>query len=85
MSFILFLVFGLVVGLIARLIVPGKEPGGWGVSMFVGILGSFVGAMIGRVFFAYREGEPAGFILSLLGAILLLLGYHAFTRRRTLA
>lgn len=85
MDFILFLLFGLVVGALARLIVPGKEPGGWVVSMVIGVLGSFLGGFIGRLVFLYRDGEPAGFVMSLLGAIVLVLGYQAIVRRRTIA
>jgi uncharacterized membrane protein YeaQ/YmgE (transglycosylase-associated protein family) len=81
MSIILFLVFGLVVGALARLIVPGREPGGWGISMLLGIAGSFLGGFLGRLAGLYREGEPAGFIMSLIGAIVLVAGYHALSRR----
>jgi len=81
MSIILFLVFGLVVGALARLIVPGREPGGWGISMLLGIAGSFLGGFLGRVVGLYREGEPAGFIMSLIGAIVLVAGYHVLARR----
>jgi len=81
MSIILFLVFGLVVGAIARLIVPGREPGGWGVSMLLGVVGSFLGGFLGRVFGLYREGESAGFIMSLVGALIVVAGYHAITTR----
>jgi uncharacterized membrane protein YeaQ/YmgE (transglycosylase-associated protein family) len=81
MSIILFLVFGLVVGALARLIVPGREPGGWGISMLLGIAGAFLGGFLGRLAGLYREGEPAGFIMSLIGAIILVAGYHALTRR----
>ncbi|WP_437288648.1 MULTISPECIES: GlsB/YeaQ/YmgE family stress response membrane protein [unclassified Sorangium] len=83
MSFVLFLLFGLVVGALARLIVPGREPGGWVVSMIIGVVGSFVGGLLGRMLFMYREGEPAGFFMSLIGAILLTAGYQAITRRRS--
>lgn len=83
MSIVLFLVFGLAVGALARLIVPGREPGGWLVSMLIGVVGSFVGGLLGRMLSIYREGEPAGFIMSLLGAILLVAGYHALARRQT--
>jgi len=82
MHFVLFLVFGLVVGALARLIVPGKEPGGWIVSMALGVAGAFAGGLLGRALGFYREGEPAGFIMSLLGAIVLVVGYQAITRRR---
>jgi len=84
MQIILFLVFGLVVGALARVIVPGKEPGGWIVSMVLGVVGSFVGGFLGRALNIYHEGEPAGFVMSLLGAILLVAGYH-FVARRALA
>jgi uncharacterized membrane protein YeaQ/YmgE (transglycosylase-associated protein family) len=83
MSFILFLLFGLIVGALARLIVPGREPGGWVVSMVIGVVGSFLGGLIGRALSIYREGEPAGFFMSLLGAIVLVAGYHAISRRST--
>jgi uncharacterized membrane protein YeaQ/YmgE (transglycosylase-associated protein family) len=85
MQTILFLVFGLVVGALARVIVPGKEPGGWIVSMLLGIVGSFLGGFLGRALSIYREGEPAGFVMSLLGAIILVAGYHFVARRRALA
>ena len=82
MSLILFLIFGLVVGAVARFIVPGRESGGWLVSLVLGVVGSFAGALLGRTLGFYREGEPAGFIMSVLGSILLVIAYHAFTRRR---
>jgi uncharacterized membrane protein YeaQ/YmgE (transglycosylase-associated protein family) len=82
MHFVLFLLFGLIVGAIARVIVPGREPGGWFVSMAIGVAGSFAGGMLGRVLGLYREGESAGFMMSLLGAIVLLVAYHAVIGRR---
>jgi len=82
MSVILFLIFGLIVGALARLIVPGREPGGWVISMILGVLGSFLGGFLGRALGWYREGEPAGFVVSLLGAVILVVVYHAITRRR---
>ena len=85
MQLILFLLFGLIVGAIARWMVPGREPGGWLMSMFIGVVGSFLGGFIGRVFSFYRDGEPAGFLMSLLGAVLLLVGYHALVGRRVVA
>jgi uncharacterized membrane protein YeaQ/YmgE (transglycosylase-associated protein family) len=82
MHFLLFLLFGLVVGALARLIVPGREPGGWIVSMAIGVAGAFAGGLLGRALGMYREGEPAGFIMSLLGAVVLVIGYQAISRRR---
>jgi uncharacterized membrane protein YeaQ/YmgE (transglycosylase-associated protein family) len=78
-----FLIFGLVVGALARFIVPGKESGGWLVSLLLGVAGSFAGAFLGRAMGFYREGEPAGFVMSVLGSILLVIVYHAFARRRS--
>jgi uncharacterized membrane protein YeaQ/YmgE (transglycosylase-associated protein family) len=84
MSLILFLIFGLVVGALARLIVPGREPGGWVISMLIGVVGSFIGGFLGRALGLYSDGQPAGFLMSLLGAVLLVVGYHAIARRRAL-
>ena len=85
MQIILFLVFGLIVGAIARFVVPGREPGGWVVSMVLGVVGSFLGGFVGRALNVYRDGEPAGFVMSLLGAIVLVVAYQAIARRRSLA
>ena len=81
MDFLYFLLFGLVIGAIARLLVPGRESGGWLTSIVIGVLGSFVGGFIGRGFGWYVSGQPAGFVLSLLCAVVLLIGYHAVARR----
>lgn len=85
MSIILFLVFGLIVGALARFLVPGRESGGWVVSMVLGVVGSFLGTFIGRALLIYREGEPAGFVMSLFGAILVVMAYHAIARRSSVA
>ena len=82
MHILMFLLFGLVVGVIARWIVPGREPGGWVVSMLLGIGGAFLGGFFGRVIGLYREGQPAGFIMSLVGAVVLVAVYHSVTARR---
>ena len=85
MSIILFLLFGLIVGAIARFVVPGSERGGWVVSMVLGVAGSLLGALLGRVLGIYSEGETTGgFFMSLLGAVILVAGYHALARRRAL-
>jgi uncharacterized membrane protein YeaQ/YmgE (transglycosylase-associated protein family) len=85
MSVILFLIFGLIVGAIARLIVPGREPGGWLTSLVIGVAGAFLGGFLGRVFGLYtREVTTGGFVMSLVGAIVLVAIYHAVARRRTL-
>lgn len=80
MNLIIFLVFGLIVGTLARLIVSGREPGGWVVSIAIGIAGSFAGGFIGRALGFYSFGEPTGFVFSLIGAIAVVLVYHAIAR-----
>lgn len=84
MSVILFLVMGLVVGALARLIVPGKERGGWVVSMLLGVAGALLGGLVGRALGFYREGESAGFLMSLIGAVVVVFAYSAFSRRRAM-
>jgi len=75
-------VIGIVVGALAKLIVPGKDPGGILVTMIIGIAGSFLGTFLGRMIGHYQEGQSAGFIMSLIGAIILLAIYHFFRRRQ---
>lgn len=83
MSIILFLLFGLIVGAIARFIVPGSERGGWAISMILGVAGSLLGALVGRAIGVYDETQTTGgFFMSLLGAVVLVAGYHAIARRR---
>jgi uncharacterized membrane protein YeaQ/YmgE (transglycosylase-associated protein family) len=85
MSVILFLIFGLIVGALARLVVPGREPGGWLTSLVIGVAGAFLGGFLGRVFGLYtREVTTGGFVMSLIGAVILVAIYHAVARRRTL-
>jgi uncharacterized membrane protein YeaQ/YmgE (transglycosylase-associated protein family) len=73
---------GLVVGAIAKLIIPGKEPGGIWITMLLGIAGAFVGTWLGRLIGHYQPGESAGFIMSLIGALILLGIYHFFKKRQ---
>ena len=84
MHLILFLIFGLIVGAIARFLVPGKEACGWVLSMILGVAGSFAGTFLGRMLGLYRDGAPAGFLMSILGAIALLVIYHAIAGRRSM-
>ena len=72
---------GLVVGALAKLIMPGKDPGGFIVTTLLGIAGAVVATWLGRAIGWYREGQSAGFIMSLVGAVLLLAIYHAVIRR----
>lgn len=75
------LIIGLVVGAIAKLIMPGKDPGGFIITILLGIAGAFIAGFAGRSLGWYAEGEPAGFIASVVGAILLLLIYRMIKGR----
>ncbi len=75
------LLIGLVIGAVAKFLLPGKDPGGIIVTMLIGIAGSFVATYIGRVLGWYQEGQSAGFIMSVLGAIVLLALYHLIRRK----
>lgn len=77
MGIIVTLIVGLIVGAIAKLLMPGKDPGGWFVTMLLGIAGSFVGNFIAG---ALGIGTPVGWIGSILGAMLLLLVYRLVRR-----
>ncbi len=70
------IIFGLVVGALAKFVMPGKDPGGWIVTTLLGIVGAVVGGFVGRMLGLYQEGEPAGFVGALLGAILVLWIYR---------
>ena len=79
-SIIWVLVIGLVVGAIAKLLMPGKDPGGCIITILLGIAGAFVGTWIGRMFAG--ESYIAGWIMSIVGAMLLLLIYRFAFRRK---
>jgi uncharacterized membrane protein YeaQ/YmgE (transglycosylase-associated protein family) len=78
MHFIMFLVFGLIIGALARLIVPGREPGGWAISLVIGVVGAYLGGFIGRAVGAYPSYQSTGgWVASLIGAIVVAFIYHA--------
>lgn len=77
------LVIGLVVGAIAKFLMPGRDPGGCFITILLGIAGAFVAGFLGRVIGWYEPGQPAGFIASVIGAMLLLLIYRLIRGRRT--
>lgn len=79
------ILFGLIVGAIAKLLMPGRDPGGIIVTILLGIAGALLGGFIGQALGFYEAGEGAGFIMALLGAIVLLALYRMMIgRRRTL-
>lgn len=74
------ILIGFVAGLIAKAITPGKGPSGFLMTSVLGIAGSIGATYLGRALGLYPEGHAAGFIASVIGAILLLVGYHLVTR-----
>jgi uncharacterized membrane protein YeaQ/YmgE (transglycosylase-associated protein family) len=82
LTFISWIVFGLIVGVIAKLIMPGRDPGGCIVTVLLGIVGALVGGWIGRVVGMYGPGEGAGMLMSILGAVFVLAIYRLLARRR---
>jgi uncharacterized membrane protein YeaQ/YmgE (transglycosylase-associated protein family) len=71
-------IIGLIVGALAKFIMPGKDPGGIFITMLLGIAGALLATFIGSHIGWYREGQRAGFLMSLLGAIILLAIYRMF-------
>jgi len=71
-------IFGLIVGLVARFLLPGKDPVGLIVTAIIGMVGGWLGGRIGRWLGWYDEGQPAGFLMSLVGAMVLFLVYRFF-------
>jgi uncharacterized membrane protein YeaQ/YmgE (transglycosylase-associated protein family) len=75
------ILFGLIAGVIAKLLMPGRDPGGFIVTILLGIAGALLGGFGGRALGFYQEGESAGFFMAILGAILLLAIYRMVVRR----
>ncbi len=82
MEFLWMLIIGLIVGVVAKLLMPGKDPGGFIITILLGIAGAFVAGFLGRSLGWYQVGDPAGFIASVVGAILLLIVYRLATRKK---
>ena len=76
------LIIGLLVGAVAKLLMPGKDPGGWIVTILLGIAGALLAGYLGSAIGWYQPGQPAGFIASVVGAIVLLLLYRLLFKRR---
>ncbi len=77
------ILIGLLAGIVAKFLTPGKDPGGWIITILLGIAGSYVGTFLGQTLGLYQPGETAGFIASVVGAIILLLIYRLFTKGKT--
>lgn len=76
------IIFGLIVGAVAKLLMPGRDPGGIIVTMALGIAGALLGGFVGRALGWYGENDGAGFLMSLVGAVLLLWIYRMMVGRR---
>jgi uncharacterized membrane protein YeaQ/YmgE (transglycosylase-associated protein family) len=80
MSIIWIVLIGFVVGLLAKMLTPGRDPSGFFITAAIGIAGSLLATYGGQALGFYRAGEPAGFVGSLVGAIVLLVVYHMVRR-----
>jgi len=75
------IIFGLIVGALAKLLMPGKDPGGYIVTALLGIAGAVVGGFLGRALGLYGPDDPAGFVMALIGAVVLLALYRMMVKR----
>ena len=82
MQIIYAIVIGLVVGIVAKFLMPGKDPGGFIITTLLGIAGAIVAKYLGQALHWYQPGEPAGFVASVVGAIILLVLYRMVFGRR---
>jgi uncharacterized membrane protein YeaQ/YmgE (transglycosylase-associated protein family) len=82
MHIIGWILFGLVVGIVAKFLMPGRDPGGFVITALLGIVGALVGGFLGRAMGWYREGDPVGFFMAVIGSIIVLAVYR-FTIGRT--
>ncbi|GJL59687.1 MAG: hypothetical protein NPIRA03_25440 [Nitrospirales bacterium] len=81
MSVIGWIVFGLIVGVVGKLLMPGKDPGGFFATVAIGIIGALFGGMLGRMIGMYGQDDPVGFVMAVIGAILFLWLYRVIIRR----
>lgn len=83
MSIIWTILIGFIVGLVAKMLTPGRDPSGFFITAAIGIAGSLIATYAGQAMGFYQAGEPAGFIGSLIGAVILLVIYHLVRRNPT--
>lgn len=81
MHILIWLIFGLIVGVIAKFLMPGNNPGGFIATTLLGIGGAFVGGWIGRALGMFPPGHPTGFLMAIVGAVIVLAIYHWATRQ----
>jgi len=75
--------FGLVVGIVAKFLMPGRDPGGFFITALLGIVGALVGGFLGRLIGWYGDGDPVGFVVAVIGSIILLAAYRLTMGRTT--
>ena len=83
MSIIWTLVIGLIAGIVAKLLMPGRDPGGFIITMLLGVAGAFLATWLGQAIGWYEAGEGAGFIGAVVGAVILLIIYRMMMKRRS--
>ena len=83
MEIIWTIIIGLVAGTVAKLLMPGKDPGGFIITILLGIAGAFLATFLGQAIGWYEAGEGAGFIGAVVGAILILVLYRMFIKKRS--
>jgi uncharacterized membrane protein YeaQ/YmgE (transglycosylase-associated protein family) len=84
MGIIGWIFFGLIVGIVAKFLTPGRDPGGFIVTALIGIAGALIGGFLGRAIGLYQENDPVGFVMAVIGSIVLLLLYRMVAGRRSL-
>jgi uncharacterized membrane protein YeaQ/YmgE (transglycosylase-associated protein family) len=82
MGIIGWILFGLLVAIVGKLLTPGRDPGGFILTILVGIGGAVLGGFVGQSLGFYHQGEPAGFMVAVIGSVILLL-YCIIARRRS--
>jgi uncharacterized membrane protein YeaQ/YmgE (transglycosylase-associated protein family) len=83
MSILWMIIIGFVIGLVARALMPGRDPAGFIMTVVLGIVGSLISGYLGQALGLYSAGEPAGFLASVVGAMVVLFIYRASMRGRT--
>ena len=81
MAILGWIVFGLIVGVVGKLLMPGKDPGGFFATVAIGIIGALFGGVLGRLVGLYQEDDPVGFVMATIGAILFLWLYRVIMSR----
>jgi uncharacterized membrane protein YeaQ/YmgE (transglycosylase-associated protein family) len=81
MRLLVWIMFGAVVGVVAKLLMPGRDPGGFFMTITLGIAGALLGGFLGRALGLYREGDPVSFVMALVGAMILLVAYRVIDGR----